>query len=146
MTLPSPESLHTLVARVFSIEDVTAGDHTDSFIIRYRGQLTVDSVQACEQLTSQLENYQLTPLFRKEQENQHVIYLVRTRQPVNLKDNLFTVIGLFILTVLAVMLTAVEIPKDLAPTTLTEYILLSFRYILTGFPFALSLLSILLAH
>ena len=53
---------------------------------------------------------------------------------------------LFILTILSVMLTGADVPAEALPADGSGSILLLFRYILTGWPFALSMLGILFAH
>jgi hypothetical protein len=37
MTLPQPDVLHSIVSRLFRIEEVTWGDPQKTFIVRYRG-------------------------------------------------------------------------------------------------------------
>ncbi len=142
MSLPEPEILTSLVSRVFRIEDVTVGEK--EYLYRFRGELFIHSVEAFDQLSNHLQPYGLTPLFRKESDGRQVIYLVRSL-PVPKKSNININILLFVLTVFSVMLMGVnvqETPPD-DPLGLLWFLL---RNIFTGWPFALSLLSILLAH
>jgi len=73
-----------------------------------------------------------------------VIYLV-TRLPEPPPTKVSTPIILFILTVFSVMLTGAQ-PEGVVPAGIVAQILFLLKNIFTGWPFALSLLSILLAH
>ncbi|HEY9121897.1 MAG TPA: site-2 protease family protein, partial [Brevefilum sp.] len=88
--------------------------------------------------------YQLTPLFR-EKEGQHEIFII-DEIPVSQPVPIWVNILLFVLTILSVMFTGAQFAE-------TEFIqpfqlpFLDFlKYLLQGWPFALSLLGILLAH
>jgi len=143
-----PEIITSLVARVFHIEDVTSGGHTDPYLLRYRGQLFtgIDSADAYDQLAEALKSHGLMPLFRRTEDGGHVIFLVEklpAPPPTNPRTNLI----MFVLTLLSVMLVGAQIPPDVPiPDDTLGIILLLVRYIYTGWPFALALLSILLAH
>jgi membrane-associated protease RseP (regulator of RpoE activity) len=143
MTYPETEILTSLVSRIFRIDDVTAGDPRQ-FIVRYRGQLLVDdSAQAYDQLSAALEPYGITPLFRVE-DGRHVIILIQslaTPKPANVSVN----IVLFILTVFSVMLAGAQ-PNGPMPDDTLGQMLMLLRNIFSGWPFAVSLLGILLAH
>ncbi|MFO7586002.1 MAG: site-2 protease family protein [Anaerolineales bacterium] len=143
-----PEIITSLVARVFRIEDVTSGGHTDPYLLRYRGQLFtgIDSAEAYDQLAQALKPHGLMPLFRRAEDEGHVIFLVEklpAPPPTNPRTNLI----MFVLTLFSVMLVGAQIPPDVPiPDDTLGIILLLVRYIYTGWPFALALLSILLAH
>jgi membrane-associated protease RseP (regulator of RpoE activity) len=142
------EIITNLVARVFRIEDVTSGGHTDPYLLRYRGQLFtgIDSADAYDQLAEALKPHGLMPLFRRAEDGGHVIFLVEklpAPPPANPRTNLI----MFVLTLFSVMLVGAQIPADVPiPDDTLGIILLLVRYIYTGWPFALALLSILLAH
>lgn len=142
MSLPDPEILTSIVSRVFRIEDVTAGEQ--DYLFRFRGELFIDSMQAFDQLSERLQPYGLTPLFRKETDGRQVIYLVRSL-PAPKKSNINVNILLFVLTVFSVMLMGVDV-KETPPADPLGLLLFLLRNIFTGWPFAVSLLSILLAH
>ena len=94
---PDPEILNSIVRRVFRIDSVTLGDNK-RFIVRYVGSLQEDSEQAYERLAADLDSYNITPLFRKE-DGAEVVYLtsgVVRPKPSRLSIN----IGLFILNTL----------------------------------------------
>jgi membrane-associated protease RseP (regulator of RpoE activity) len=143
MAYPEIEILNGLVSRIFRIDDVTAGDPRQ-YIVRYRGQLLVDdSAQAYDQLSAALEPYGITPLFRIE-DGRHVVILIprpADPKPANINVN----IVLFILTVFSVMLAGAQ-PNGPMPSDIWGQILMLVRNIFSGWPFAVSLLGILLAH
>lgn len=148
MTYPETEILTHLVSRIFRIDDVTAGDPRQ-YIVRYRGQLLVDdSAQAYDQLSAALDPYGITPLFRIE-DGRHVIMLIprlADPKPANIAVN----VALFLLTALTVLWTGSLMAGAeplVSPTAgFGEQVLAWFQALLQGWPFALSLLSILLFH
>jgi membrane-associated protease RseP (regulator of RpoE activity) len=144
MSLPENETLTSLVSRVFRIEDMTSGDSQRGFIMRYRGQLLEeDSAELYDRLADSLKTHNVTPLFRNEEGGQ-VIYLVPA-QPEPKQDKISTNIILFVLTVFSVMLAGAQ-PEGPIPTDFWGQILVLGKAIFTGWPFALSLLGILVAH
>ena len=146
MTLPASEILNSIVARVFRIEDVTLGDPQRDFIVRYRGHLIVeDSAAAYDQLDQALKPLNITPLFRVENGRQMVLLMSGVVKP---KPGKISVnIALFILTLMSVMFAGVmysyqgPLPDD--PLGQIWTLILNLWQ---GWPFAVSLLSILLAH
>ena len=144
MSVPEIELLTSHVSRVFRIEDVTAGDGK-GVIARYRGQLvTNDSVAAYDQLDELLRPYKITALFRKDGEKQAILLvpsLAVPRQP-----RIWVNVVLFIITVFTVMLAGVNPPPGAIPANEVISISTMFRYLLTGWPFALSMLGILFVH
>jgi membrane-associated protease RseP (regulator of RpoE activity) len=146
-TLPEQEILNALVARIFRIDDITSGQGGKDYLYRYRGMLTVeDSAAAYDQLTDSLRPYGLTPLFRKEEGGGQLI-LLHTAVPKPTPSNPRTNIILFVLTLFSVMLAGIQIPANVpVPDDPIGFFMLSMQYIWTGWPFALSLLSILLTH
>ena len=144
MSLPETEIVTSLVSRIFQIEDVTSGDTQKGFLVRYRGRLLdEDSASAYDRLADSVKRYSVTPLFRIEEDRQ-VIYLVPARPEPN-KDKVSTNIILFVLTVFSVMLAGAQ-PEGPLPQDAWGQILALGKAIFTGWPFALSLLGILVAH
>jgi len=144
MSFPEPEILNNLVSRIFRIEDVTTGDPQKGWVVRYRGRLLGDdSAAAYDQLADSVRAYGLTPLFRKEGER-HLIFLAPS-MPEPKKRLPTTNIVMFILTVLSVLFVSAE-PQGPIPSDFLGQLWVVFKSILTGWPFALSLMSILLAH
>lgn len=144
MSFPEPEILTRLVSRIFRIDDVTSEDPQKGFFLRYRGQLLgEDSAEAYDQLAESLSPYNVMPLFRIE-EGRHVIYLAPKR-PEPKKDKVSTNIILFVLTVFSVMLAGAQSVGPM-PNDLAGQLLALAKSIFSGWPFALSLLGILVAH
>ncbi|HLF72813.1 MAG TPA: site-2 protease family protein [Anaerolineales bacterium] len=146
MSLPELDLLTQHVARVFRVEDVTAGSPRE-WIARYRGYfLTEDTAAAFDRLAEALRPYDITPLFRKEKGDKQVIFLVPTPTPPRSRAGWYVNAILFIVTVFSVMLMGVDVPPEAVPADGSFSISLLFRNILTGWPFALSMLGILFAH
>ncbi len=144
MALPETEVLTSLIARVFRIEDVTAQDPEKGPLLRYRGHLlSDDSVSAYDQLAASLKPYDLTPLFRLEKGEQ-VIYIIST-PPKQRPSNPWVNVILFVITVFSVMLAGVDV-EGLPPPGFLDYMFFAIIHIYTGWPFALAMMGILLAH
>lgn len=134
-----------LVKRVFNIYSVTSGGAREGFRFRFTGRLfTEDSEGAYDQLTDALAPMGLMPLFR-EDEDQQVILLVDRRPEPKLGKPWVNIL-LFVLTLLSVMFTGAQF-SDIDPATFSLASIGDiFLFILQGWPFAVSLLGILLAH
>ncbi|GER80843.1 MAG: site-2 protease family protein [Anaerolineales bacterium] len=144
MSFPEPELLTSLVSRVFRIEDVTSGDPQKGWILRYRGHLLGDdSAAAYDLLADSVRTYGLTPLFRKDGDK-HVVFLVPSLPEPKKRFPLVNIV-LFLLTVFSVMLAGAS-PEGTPPADQGAQALWLLKSIFTGWPFALSLLGILLAH
>jgi len=144
MSLPETEVFTSLVTRIFHIDDVTSQDPRTGYFLRYRGELlSEDSAAAYDQLAESLLPYNAIPIFRIEDGGQ-VVYIA-PKQPAPKRDKVSTNIILFVLTILSVMLAGVEAPIEYC-NDFGKYFSYSLTHILTGWPFALSLLGILLAH
>ena len=146
MPIPEIDVLTSHVSKIFRVEDVTAGNPKE-WIARYRGQfLSKDTVAAYDQLADSVRLYDLTPLFRKEEGNKQLIYLVPSPVTPRASYRLLVNIILFVLTVISVMLTGIDVPPDAIPPDSPFSLTFLLRYLWTGWPFALSMLGILLAH
>ncbi len=148
MANPDTEVITSLVARVFRIEDITNEDPQKGMLVRYRGEFyTDDTAAAYDQLAEALKLHNLTPVFRRVND-QSVIYIAPGRpkpRPTKISTNII----LFIITVFSVMLTGATmagIPESQIPADAGGQILFFLKNILVGWPFAASLLGILLAH
>jgi len=145
MSLPEIDVLTNYVSRIFRVEDVTAGDPRE-WIVRYRGVfVSEDTVAAYDQLAESLRPYNLTPLFRQE-DNKQVIFLAPTPPPPPPFSSPRVNIILFILTFFSALLVGVNVPPELVPTDGSIPFLYMLRNIFTGWPFALSMMGILFAH
>ena len=144
MSIPETEILTNLVSRVFRIEDVTSEDPRKGFFLRYRGVLAnEDSAALYDTLADSLLPYGIIPLFRME-EGRQVVYLA-PKPPEPKQDRISTNILLFVLTVFSVMLAGAQ-PEGTMPDDFMGQLLMLAKSIFTGWPFALSLLGILLTH
>jgi membrane-associated protease RseP (regulator of RpoE activity) len=140
---PDLNVLNSHVSKIFRVDDVTAGNPRE-WIARYRGQLlSDDSAAAYDQLAEAVRSYGITPLFRKGEDGKQIIFLTPSMQIPKSSRRIIINIVLFILTILSMMLTGADVPRDAAST---GSIFVLFRYILTGWPFALSMMGILFAH
>ncbi|MBV6451475.1 MAG: hypothetical protein MHPDNHAH_02215 [Anaerolineales bacterium] len=146
MPQPEIEVLTSHVSKIFRIDDVTAGDPRE-WIVRYRGQLLGDdSVAAYDRLAEAVRGYNLTPLFRKGEEGRQAIFLVPSLPTPNVNARIYVNVILFVLTVISMLLTGVEIPPSAVPADGSFPFLYLLQNILTGWPFALSMMGILFAH
>lgn len=146
MSNPEIDILTSHVSKIFRVEDVTAGNPKE-WVARYRGQLlSEDTSAAYDQLAEALRSYNLTPLFRKEEGGKQLIYLVTSPNPARPGSRVIINIILFVLTIISVMLTGMDIPPDAMPADGSSSLALLLRYLWTGWPFALSMLGILFAH
>lgn len=146
MPVPEIELLTNFVSRIFRVEDVTVGEPKE-WIVRYRGHLlSEDTVAAYDQLAETLRPYNITPLFRKEQGDKQVIFLVLSPAIPKFGSRINVNIVLFIITVFSVMLTGVDIPPEAISADGAVSLPYRFLHILSGWPFALSMMGILFAH
>ena len=145
MALPDSEILNNIVSRVFRYDDVTSGDPNKGYFLRYRGMLLRDSVEAYDQLAEALRPYDITPLFRLEDDHQTVLLVRGTIHPKPSK--VWVNILLFVLTVLSVLFAGVYYSYNgPVPTNALGLIWTLIAHLWMGWPFAISLLAILLAH
>lgn len=133
------------VKTIFDIEGLTMGGTKQGYRVRYTGKLSVsDSEKAYDQFAEFLKEYGLTPLFR-EKEGQHEIIVV-DEIPVSQPGPIWVNILLFFLTILSVMFTGAQFAETEFIQPFQLSVMDFLKYLLQGWPFALSLLGILLAH
>ncbi len=144
------DELTTIVSRVFNIEDITQGDGKQNYLVRYRGRLFAeDSAQAYEQLATELRPRDITPLFRKEQDQQVVLLTAGVIHPepsktwVNGLLFALTMVSVFIAGALYTFGSEYQGPADLSFQALQPYL---STIIVGGLAFMVSLLAILVAH
>ena len=134
------------VKEVFDVKSITSGDRSKRYRWRYTGHLKqdLDSEFAYVRLADAVEPQGYTLLFRIE-EGEQVVYLVDKLPEPKIGPTWVNIL-LFVLTILSVMFTGAQF----ASSTVTDPFQLPFleflQYLLTGWPFTLSLLGILLAH
>lgn len=146
MNIPEQSTLTEIITPIFRVDDVTVGRDAAGYLYRYRGLLTVaDSAAAYDQLSEALRPHGVMPLFRKEEDDRHLILLVELPAKPILPNPMTNVI-LFVLTFLCMMFSGAVLPTTITPADPWAETILRVQYILTGWPFALSMMSILLAH
>jgi membrane-associated protease RseP (regulator of RpoE activity) len=144
MSFPEIDVLTNHVSRIFRVEDVTSGGK--ELIARYRGHLIgEDTVAAYDQLADAIRPYGIMPLFRKEGDYQTIL-LVPTLVIPGRAPKVWINVAMFILTVLGVMLTGVDVPASAVPANGSLPWAYLFSHILEGWPFALAMLGILFTH
>ncbi|MBC8507613.1 MAG: site-2 protease family protein [Anaerolineales bacterium] len=145
-TIPGTEEiLSRLVGRVLQIEDTTWGSSNEGYLARFRGRLYGDSATSYEQLAEAVKPYEVTPLFKPEDER-HVVYLMEGVNQIK-PSNPWVNLVLFVLTLFSVLFAGALYGYD-GPVSedAVGNILAILKNIGSGWPFALSMLGILLAH
>jgi len=135
----------SIVRKVFRIDDTTMGSDKQGFIVRFRGNLIVDSEIAFDQIENALKPHKITPLFRIENGVETIFLVKGVVQPK--PSNPWINAGLFLLTLLSVLFAGAIYNYEGVPTGnfLTD-IRNIFLNIGDGWPFAVSMLAILGAH
>ncbi|MCX6034614.1 MAG: site-2 protease family protein [Chloroflexi bacterium] len=145
MTLPDTDIIASIVSRVFRVEEVTLGDPKQGYFLRYRGELIRDSIEAYDQLAAALLPYDITPLFRIEHERQTILLIRGTIHPR--PGRTWVNILLFVLTLLSVLFAGAQYSyRGSMPDDTFGQIWVLVTHLWVGWPFAVSLLAILLAH
>lgn len=135
--------LDKTIGKFFQIEEITYGGPKQPFVVRYRGELkNNDSQSTYDQIANALLENKLVPMMRREDGviNLYLIPDMKKKKALNPRMNLI----LFILTLLSVLFTGGmygyegELPEG------TFQII--WELIKNGWPFALTLLTILGAH
>ena len=136
------DTINNMVRRVFAIEDFTLGSAQQKFLVRYRGHLVApDSAAAYDQLAESLKPLGFTPLFRVEN-GQHIVLIEKSAPPPKTSRPTVNLV-LFILTLISVLVSGGLSNIENMPSDPIQAALLIVK---TGWPFAVSLLSILAIH
>ncbi len=143
--VPTKELVHA-VKQVMEIHEITVG--WEEYVLRVRGRLSIESERAYGQLERVMAALGFTPLFRM-QGDQHIVLVtsgITQEKPSNPAVNIL----LFLLTLLSVLYAGSMHGGGLGELPLLEsngFSIWPFvRILWTGWPFAGSLLGILLAH
>lgn len=136
----APEVLQAAAAQVMRIDDTTLGDGKE-FVVRFRGELTMESQVAFALISDKFRALGCTALFRKEGETHVLLALRGTLNPTPSRTWInYLMLGL---TAVSVLFTGgVYGWAGRVPTSLADWVTVT----LSGWPFLLSLLGILLAH
>jgi membrane-associated protease RseP (regulator of RpoE activity) len=139
------QDITRIVNRYFTIESVTTGGARHGFHVRYDGLLRMaDSERAYDQLSDELKPMGLMPLFRLSSGQQFI--LVIDQRPEPKIGPVWVNLLLFVLTVLSVLFTGAQFGNVDANALTVSSLGGLVRLVLSGWPFAVSLLGILLAH
>ncbi len=140
------EELIDAISRVMNIHDTTVG--LERYVLRVRGRLSIESELAYERLELEMRGLGFTPLFRTEGDEHVVLVTPEIVRPES--SNAGVNILLFAATVVSVLYSgsmqggaAEEIPFTGAAEISVWTVV---RMLWTGWPFAVSLIGILLAH
>jgi membrane-associated protease RseP (regulator of RpoE activity) len=140
---------NSIVGRVFRIEDTTYGTTKQGYIIRYRGELLIDSEEAYDRLSKAFRVHDITPLFRIIEGKQTIFLKKGVIKPKPSKT--WVNIVLFSLTVLSMLYVGTTYsfmgvydgPPEIDIQSVLPYLQESIS---GGLKFTFSLLAILLAH
>ena len=135
--------LDTLVGQFFTIENITYGDVKQPFIARYTGKLKhKDSAVGYDQIDVALEAYDLMVMLRQNGSSQSLVLLPKLVK--NSKSRPHWNLLMFLLTLLSVMFTGglYGYEGELPGNTVQ----MIWMLVKSGWPFAVSLLTILGAH
>lgn len=135
--------LRPIVAQVMDIQDVTMG-RNEKYTVRFRGMLRIDSEEAYTKVEAGFHERNFTPLFRLEDGQQVILAMPGAvdPRPINPQINLV----MFIITAFCVFYTGAFYELSATATSDVQLLLDSLFKIYVGWPFAVSLLAILLAH
>jgi membrane-associated protease RseP (regulator of RpoE activity) len=133
------------VKAIFEIQSITLGGVKQAYRVQYAGRLTgTDSESAYDRLAGGLSPMGLTPLFRESAGVQKII--VVDQRPQGKLGPIWVNILLFVLTLLSVMFTGAQFAETDIANPFQLSLVGFFGFLLQGWPFAISLLGILLAH
>jgi membrane-associated protease RseP (regulator of RpoE activity) len=133
------------VKAIFEIQSITLGGVKQAYRVQYAGRLTgTDSESAYDRLAGGLSPMGLTPLFRESAGVQKIIIV--DQRPQGKLGPIWVNILLFVLTLLSVMFTGAQFAETDIANPFQLSLVGFFGFLLQGWPFAISLLGILLAH
>jgi hypothetical protein len=133
------ERLRSAVQQFMSVDDMTLGEGKD-FAVRFRGRLVMDSIAAYQRAAETFRPLGYTPLFRKEGDTHIVLALAGTINPG--PSRVWINYLMFGLTVLSVWFTGSTYGSLNLPAAAGDWV----PFILSGLPFLVTMLGILLAH
>ncbi len=149
--LESTDALRWAAAEVLDIQDTTLGD-VDKYVMRFRGRLRMDSIEAYARVSESFRALGHTALFRKDGEADVILAVngVINPRPSRVWIN-FLLFGVTVLSALFVgglyeFFGAHPDQVEVVAQNFGLWVQTGIREMLTGWPFAVSILSILLAH
>ena len=134
------------VKRVMDVEGKILGDQKQKFLFKYIGDLRIEPEQAYDQLANALRPYQITPLSRIEDSKHNIILIEGVIEPK--PSNPLVNLVMFILTIFSMLFVGLLYSGYSGPHNTTALNLIGdiLLNLWRGWPFAVSLLAILLAH
>lgn len=138
------DPLTSQIAQILDIHETHWAEPQALHVVRYLGKLRIDSMEAYDKIAEAMVPREITPLFRNEQGQHAIILLKGINRPT--PSNPWINLGMFILTVISVSLVGALNVYDGPANTLSQYYLGALSQLWKGWPFAASLLAILLAH
>jgi membrane-associated protease RseP (regulator of RpoE activity) len=145
--LPSQQvarHLEEAVAGFFTVQDVTLGVPEQPGAIRLRGHLQMPSDRAFPQISDRFRDLGYTALLRSDPEQDlHVLLAVPGVQPQESRSRLWLNALLYLLTILSTLFVGATWSDQLPAEADLGWIL---THIWIGWPFALSLMTILTGH
>ena len=134
-----------IVRQIMQIQDITRGDPKKDYLVRYRGEIYGDTAQAYERLSDMLKAERVTPLFRREGDQQSVLIMPGVIEPK--PSNPWVNVVLFLATLLSMIFAgALSAYSGSAMEDTFSLLREVFRSLPSGIPFAVSLLGILATH
>ncbi len=128
-----------------AIDDITHGDASQGYAIRYRGHLVIDSQDAFDRLDPLFRQEGYTLLFREEDDQHVILGILGTIHPQ--PSNPWINVGLFLLTIISMLFAGaqygLEGPIEQSFTGVLNALLGNIQ---NGIIFTASLLGILTAH
>ena len=143
--LINTDALTNFVNDHFSIDEITIGNRQQGFVARYRGMLRDnDSEHAFNLIKDHLDPMAILPILRWEDQRQELTLLSVPQRPS--QGRLWINVLLFILTSISVLFAGAlyAAPSDPFAGPINFQVILKF--LLKGWPFAVSFLAILAAH
>lgn len=137
MTEPSPDlisALYQALSGIFTVGEVVF-DRQQAGLVHLYGHFTADTAESYPIVRQRFATLGYTPLFREE-EGRHLIHAVPGQLPSEQRPNMRLAVLLLALTVLSCLFVAVEWQEG-RPLV---------QNLLSGLPFTLTLIPILLAH
>jgi Zn-dependent protease len=135
------DTITPLIARYLDIEQVVQGGGKLPYLARYAGKLRIDSERAHRELSNAFKSQRMTVFFLEEN-GQHIVQLMPS-PPKPSRSNPWINLIFFLLTVVSVTFTGIQYGLEgEMPATLDGW----FGIVGSGVPYAIALLSILLAH
>lgn len=131
--------LRAAVADVFAVHDLTTG-YRGGRAIRLRGRLLVEASEAYERVATRLKELGHTPLFRRDGETDVIFAVPGMLSNPSPRQLAWVPAALFLTTLVSVLYVG-AVMMQVSPRDLV-----TLPGLLEGWPFALSLLSILAAH